>query len=213
MPRLRILLVTLVSLLLVPMLVFRIEASDPGEVEELGSSDAFGPLHPLFDAFPSDEFPPIPNVFPDALYSTGGTSLRNQSQGGILLSGNGRPPPPAIAAYAYWAVITAGPHTPNLHAVLNVQKRDPAKSKNVRLRGAVVGTGPDPCWPGDTITVFKAPIPLAVVNAGGGHAGAFDVRIICGGRAHASGRTPGGPSCPLRFGRAPRSWPYGHLPE
>ena len=78
-------------------------------MEELGQSDVIG-AELVFDAFPSDEFPP--SVFPNALYSTGGTSPRNQSQGGILLSGNCTTPPPVIAAYAYWAVITAGSRHP-----------------------------------------------------------------------------------------------------
>lgn len=120
-------------------------------------------------------------TFPDSLYSTGGTPLRNHSEGEIELSGNGTPPPPATACFVYWAVITEGPFVPGLQDRVSVVKKDPKLSAVVTLTGAAIGVGPDPCWPGDTITVFKAAIPLAVCNAspvaGGSHAGVFQVRI------------------------------------
>ena len=73
MSRSRMLLLGLLSWLVVPLLV---SVNSVGQAEELGASDALGPFHLQFDAFPSDEFPPNPNVFQDALYSTGGTSWR-----------------------------------------------------------------------------------------------------------------------------------------
>jgi len=133
-------------------------------------------------------------VFRDTMYSTGGTGLRNQSKGSILLNGNGTPPPAAVAAYAYWAVITNGPAVPGMHDRLFIRKIDPAVTKFVELVGEVVGTGPDPCWPGDTITVFKAPVPLAIINAstvpGGSHAGVFTVAIKCKSASSCLGEDP-----------------------
>jgi hypothetical protein len=101
-------------------------------------------------------------VFEGAQYETGGTGLRNQARGGITINGvTGSP----IAAFAYWAVITAGPAVSPLDQ-LEVQRQSPG-SANVTVFGTVVGTGGSPCWPGDTLTVFRAPVSLKVASGSG----------------------------------------------
>ncbi len=103
-------------------------------------------------------------TFTSAGYGTGGVGLRNQQVGSIVISGVN---PPVQAAYLYWAVISNGPATKPEGTIL-VSRRGPVLSTAaVTLFGTVVGTGIPPCWPGDTITVFRATVPLTVATGNG----------------------------------------------
>lgn len=110
---------------------------------------------------------PDPSMtFPNASYGTGGAALRNREAGNIGVSGvNGA----TQAAIIYWAVITDGP-PPVADTSINVQRLSPGPpSVVVNVTGTVVGTGPQPCWIGDTITVFRAAIPLVVATGNGSY--------------------------------------------
>jgi hypothetical protein len=101
-------------------------------------------------------------VFDNAQYESGGTGLRNQARGGITINGvTGAP----VAAFVYWAVITTGPAGSPLDR-LEVQRQWPG-SGSATVSGAVVGTGGSPCWPGDTLTVFRASVPVKVASGNG----------------------------------------------
>lgn len=121
-------------------------------------------------------------VFQESGYSTGGVSLRNRGAGGIEISGVHAP---VMAAYIYWAVITPGPPTPPVSSIM-VQRVYPTKSAVVILPGVPVGSGPPPCWAGAVITVFKAPVPLAIANGNG----LYNVTVLKGTGADVSGSDP-----------------------
>ena len=123
-------------------------------------------------------------VFRDARYQDGGTGLRNQ-QSGVA----GAP----IKAYLYWAFITSGPAGP-AQSGMTIQRLEPTKSGVKSLRGVVVGTGATPCWGGDTITVFRAGVPLAVASGNG----SYEVGILPGAAGSIAGEDP---------------WAFAALPE
>jgi hypothetical protein len=99
-----------------------------------------------------------------ASYATGGKGMRNQGAGAIVLNGAN---PPIQAALIYWAVITNGPPTAADQS-LTVQRQFPTPVSSVAtVTGTVVGSGPQPCWSGTTITVFRGTIPLTVATGNG----------------------------------------------
>jgi len=132
--------------------------------------------------------PALPNVppfavFPASGYGTGGVALRNQGQGGIGISGVVAP---VKAAFVYWAVISMGP-PPAAAASIGLQRLFPnPPSAVVVLPGVVVGAGPPPCWPGNTITVYRAPIPLAVATGNG----FYRVGLLSGAAGTTDGSDP-----------------------
>jgi hypothetical protein len=88
-----------------------------------------------------------------------GVALRNRGEGVIHLSGlDPNAPGSAIGAFFWWAVITAGPPSPLNHQ-LTIQRISPSPSAPITILGQIVGAGPQPCWAGDTITVFRGPLP------------------------------------------------------
>jgi hypothetical protein len=88
--------------------------------------------------------------------------LRNRGEGGIAISGVTTP---VKRAFAYWAVVTAGPPTA---AASNIfLKRGVANGPFTNIPGTVIGTGPSPCWDGDRTTVFRGTIPLSLANGNG----------------------------------------------
>lgn len=103
-------------------------------------------------------------TFSNAGYGTGGVGMRNQQVGSIVINGVNAP---VQAAYVYWAVISFGAATRPEGTIL-ISRRGPVlNTAAVTLFGTVVGTGIPPCWPGDTITVFRAAVPLTVATGNG----------------------------------------------
>jgi hypothetical protein len=99
-----------------------------------------------------------------ASYATGGKGMRNQGAGAIVINGAN---PPIQAALIYWAVITNGPPTAADQS-LAVQRQFPTPVSSIAtVTGTVVGSGPQPCWSGTTITVFRGSIPLTVATGNG----------------------------------------------
>src|SRR5712691_2271406 len=129
-------------------------------------------------------------VFRDARYQDGGTGMRNQQSWGLLISGVAGVP---IKAYLYWAFITSGPAEP-AQSGMKIQRREPTKAGVKSLKGVVVGTGATPCWGGDTITVFRAGVPLAVASGNG----SYEVGILPGAAGSIAGEDP---------------WAFAALPE
>ncbi len=110
----------------------------------------------------------VGNVLPSvtvakAQYGTGGVALRNRGGGGFGVSGVVTP---VKAAYLYWAVITEGAPLKSETAVA-LQRLLPTSSSSVVVTGTAIGVGPQPCWSGDRITVFRGTVPTSIANGNG----------------------------------------------
>jgi hypothetical protein len=93
-------------------------------------------------------------VFPNSVVAGGGAGLRLKTRAHISISGlQGFS---AFAAVMYWSIITEGPAPAKFYTV---KLKNEQTNKIVSLTGTVVGTGPSPCWNGDTITVFRVLVP------------------------------------------------------
>jgi len=103
---------------------------------------------------------PHPWSLPTSQFGTGGVALRNRSSGSISVSGVVSP---LQAAYLYWAVITAGPPKA-ANQTITIARQFPTPGASASVTGIVVGSGEQPCWTGDTITVFRAVVPLNVAT-------------------------------------------------
>ncbi len=121
-------------------------------------------------------------VFVGAQYGSGGKGMRNQQGGGIVINGVTLP---VMAAVVYWAVITTGP-APSPTGTILITKRIPDAHPTVVLKGTVVGTGPSPCWPGDTITVYSAAVPLTTATGNG----LYEIRFRQGVFGSVAGEDP-----------------------
>lgn len=122
------------------------------------------------------------NVYTKSSYGSGAVGLRNRLVGGIEVSAVVGP---IKAAYLYWAVITSGA-APAAARTPTLARRFPGSSPAAKLTGVAVGTGGSPCWSGNTITVFKAAVPLGVATA----AGLYEVRFPTGASGSANGDDP-----------------------
>lgn len=120
------------------------------------------------------------NRFAAASYGVGGVGLRNRAEGGIEVSGVTGP---TKAAYLYWAVITQGAPTAPVKSV-RLSRLFPAPTPATVITGTAIGTGAQPCWVGDRITVYKGVVPSALANGNG----LYRVQLNAG----ASGSTAGG---------------------
>jgi hypothetical protein len=87
------------------------------------------------------------------------------------------------AAFLYWAVITTGA-APTADKSVTFEQIFPASGHSVTLTGTLLGTGATPCWAGNTISVFKATVPVADVSGNGSYMVAFT-------KTGASGSTKG----------------------
>jgi hypothetical protein len=120
-------------------------------------------------------------------YETGGTGIRNQGAGGITIAGvTGK----VVAAYLYWAVITQGPPNPHKQGKQWIQREGGTglyAGKPTLVVGTAVGTGGSPCWPGDRLTVYRAPVPLWVVGSGNGF---YEVIPVAGSVSSTAGQDP-----------------------
>lgn len=121
-------------------------------------------------------------VFNAANFGSGGKGGRNQAGVGIVINGVTLP---MQAAFLYWAVITTGP-APARNATVFIAKRQPDSNPDVGLTGAIVGTGSSPCWPGDTITVYRAAVPLTTATGNG----LYEVRWRPGAFGSVAGEDP-----------------------
>ena len=121
------------------------------------------------------------HTFKAAQYSSGGVGLRNLGTGTLHVSGV---TPPVKGAYLYWAVITTGAATAADKSV-TLERTFPAAGHSETLTGTLLGTGATPCWPGNTISVFKATVPVSDVSGNGSYQVAFT-------KPGASGSTAGG---------------------
>lgn len=127
-----------------------------------------------------------------AQFASGGVGLRNRGTGAIGISGVVTP---VRAAFIYWAVITSGP-APIADQSIMVQRLSPAPPSSVTtVAGTIVGTGPQPCWAGDTITVFRGSVPTSVATGNG----LYKVTLLSGASGSTSGGDPwvGTPALPL----------------
>ena len=94
-----------------------------------------------------------------------GIALRNRGGGAFIMTGVTGP---VKAAWIYWAVITQGaPKTKNKSVTL--ARFFPSPSSPVKITGTAIGTGPSPCWSGDTTTVFRGSVPTDLFSSGGGN--------------------------------------------
>jgi len=109
---------------------------------------------------------PLAGGIANASYATGGKGMRNQAAAGIVISGANKP---IKAAVIYWAVITNGSPTAADQSVI-VQRLFPTPaSAAVTVTGTAVGSGPQPCWSGTTITVYRGTIPFTVATGNGSY--------------------------------------------
>jgi len=127
-------------------------------------------------ANPTMDIPPSSLVFYGSQYATGGVALRNRKTGNIAVSGLAGG---ATAAFLYWGVITTGPAGLSLSTV-TLARVYPKPSVSAPITGVAVGTGPSPCWPGDTITLFRAGIPVPALVTGNG---SYQITLKAGGSA------------------------------
>jgi hypothetical protein len=120
------------------------------------------------------------NRYTSATYGVGGVGLRNRSEGGIEVSGvTGA----TKAAFLYWAVITLGA-PPAAVTSVRLSRLYPTPLAGAIITGTAIGSGPQPCWLGDRITVYKGTVPNGLANGNG----FYRVQLNAG----ASGNTAGG---------------------
>jgi len=120
------------------------------------------------------------NVYSRAQYGTGGVGLRNRGGGALNVSGVNKP---TKAAFVYWAVITNGAAPPPVKSV-KIQRITPAPSAVATITGTAIGITASPCWAGNTTTVYRGTVPLAIANGNG----TYQITLNAG----ASGSTAGG---------------------
>jgi hypothetical protein len=102
--------------------------------------------------------------YTNADYQTGGTGLRNQRRGGITINGvTGT----VTQSFVYWAILSSAPAP--AHAVATLTRLWPLGSgATTTLNGVVAGSGPSPCWPPSTVTVYRAGVSSPSVIPGNG---------------------------------------------
>ncbi len=114
-----------------------------------------GAIEPAMGLLPGS-ISPSALVFPNSQYAAGGAGLRNRTRAHIQITGGNANLQLATAGVMYWAIITTGPAPAQYYTVKLINEQAGLKKK---LTGTVIGTGPSPCWPGDTITVFRVLVP------------------------------------------------------
>lgn len=124
-------------------------------------------------------------VFQNARYQTGGTGLRNQKSGGITINGVTAPP---IKAFVYWAYASTAPGPIPIQSSITVRRKLPGPlSVGLPIPGVLVGTGPDPCWFGGSINVYRGSIPLGFIVTGNA---LYEVEINFGSTGSTAGQDP-----------------------
>lgn len=131
-------------------------------------------------------------TYTTAQYASGGVGLRNRGTGGISVSGAIAP---IKAAFLYWAVITTGA-AKTADTQLKIQRLSPTPASAVTtVTGTLIGTGGSPCWPGNTISVFRAAVPTTLATGNG----FYQVTLLPGAGGSTAGGDPwvGTPVLPL----------------
>jgi hypothetical protein len=110
-------------------------------------------------------------AYNNANYQTGGTGMRNQKRGAIMI--NGVAPggvTPIIKANLYWAFIKSTAAALTLtERKININRQWPittAKPAAQTLVGSIVGSTGSPCWGGSTLWVLKADATGVVTGNG-----------------------------------------------
>ena len=141
-----------------------IGAQQSGQTGTVSSDVAAQDIQTLAVVSPSE-------VYGNSNYQTGGTGMRNQRRGSIMI--NGVTPggvTPVIKANLYWALIrnTTGPLTTNERKITLSRQWPTTSSKpaNMSFLGNEVGTTASPCWPGQQTKVLKADVTAVVVGNG-----------------------------------------------
>lgn len=157
-----------------------VATSSPGQAQErtAGTSAALSGSSAASELSIGYVYPS--NVYTGAQYGTGGVGLRNRAGGALNVSGVNKP---AKAAFVYWAVITNGAPPAPVKSV-KIQRIAPAPSAAATVIGTAIGTTASPCWAGNTTTVYRGAVPLAIANGNG----TYQVTLNPG----ASGSTTGG---------------------
>ena len=121
----------------------------------------------------------------EASLASGGCGLRNRGDCGIDIS-NARGP--AQIAYLLWSVILGGavtdPGDPRV-ATIGVAHN----GASTTISGAVIGTGPTPCWGGGPLAVYAGTIPLSIVNSPSAN-GHYGIAVTPGGSGLTTGEDP-----------------------
>jgi hypothetical protein len=106
-------------------------------------------------------------AYANASYGTGGTALRNRSQGVIQISGvTGT----TQAAWLYWAVLLSNPSKTQLKdaAKVTLARQFPTGGvTSEALTGTLLAIGGDPCWGSSGAYVYRAAVNPAVANGNG----------------------------------------------
>jgi len=125
-----------------------------------------------------------------ANYGTGGAALRNRGTANVSVSGvTGA----VKAAFIYWAVIDPN----SLGQYISVQRQPTScagascfisgtGSAAITLLGTQIGSGPQPCWTGSMIHVYRAAIPLNIANGNG----SYQVTILNNAAGSTTGDDP-----------------------
>ena len=155
-----------IGALAVAALLAMVSASTSAEPGQNGNHKGSGHLAAKRTTIPSTEGGIVASqVYNNAHFVSNGIALRNRGGGAFIMSGVTGP---VKAAWLYWAVITQGaPKAKNKSVTL--ARFFPTPGSPVTLKGNAVGTGPTPCWLGDTTTVFRAQVPNSMFSSGGGN--------------------------------------------
>jgi hypothetical protein len=127
----------------------------------------------LADVFPSE-------TYTNANFQSGGTGMRNQRRGSIMI--NGVVPggvTPILKANLYWAIITSSATLTTAQVRININRQWPAtpvKPASLTLNGSLVGQAPQPCWAGSVISVLKADVTPVVTGNG-----LYRIQVFAGG--------------------------------
>jgi hypothetical protein len=137
-------------------------------------------------------------VFGQADFQSGGTGLRNQRRGAIMINGvPGGAAGPVLKSYVYWAVITSGAATVAQRTMTVSRLWPPTAAKPVSMTvvGSIVGTAPQPCWSGTTISVLKADVTGVTTGSG-----LYRVQVKVGGSFAGADPWVSSPGFPLHEG-------------
>ena len=119
-------------------------------------------------------------VWSNANFQSGGTGMRNQRRGAIMI--NGVVPggvAPIVRANLYWAIITSSATLTTAQIRMNINRQWPtttAKPASLTLNGTIIGQAPQPCWTGTTISVLKADVTPVVTGNG-----LYRIQVFAGG--------------------------------
>lgn len=117
-------------------------------------------------------FQPRPDaIYTGADYIAGGVGMRNLIRGGITLSGSSGVSGPMQDALLYWSVL--GPVTSADQHPVTVTRRNPGPAISVSVFGDLIATGPDPCWGSTGNWIYRAHLPVTLVNGPGNYEVSF----------------------------------------